>query len=60
MAAKTVFLDRVLANYGSESAESRDLLRGSVGSAIESHVAGQEVISSRATGFKRILGRGVL
>jgi len=34
MAAKTVFLDRVLANYGSESAESRDLLRRSVGSAI--------------------------
>ncbi len=35
MAAKTVFLDRVLANYGSESAESRDLLRRSVGSAID-------------------------
>jgi hypothetical protein len=34
MAAKTVFLDRVLANYGSEGAESRDLLRRSVGSAI--------------------------
>jgi hypothetical protein len=34
MAAKTVFLDRVLANYGSETAESRDLLRRSVGSAI--------------------------
>ena len=34
MAAKMVFLDRVLANYGSESAESRDLLRRSVGSAI--------------------------
>ncbi len=34
MAAKTVFLDRVLANYGSESAESRDLLRRSVESAI--------------------------
>src|SRR5438132_3648564 len=34
MAAKIVFLDRVLANYGSESAESRDLLRRSVGSAI--------------------------
>ena len=34
MAAKTVFLDRVLANYGSESAESRDLLLRSVGSAI--------------------------
>ena len=34
MAAKTVFLDRVLANYGSESAESRDLLRRSVASAI--------------------------
>jgi hypothetical protein len=34
MAAKTVFLDRVLANYGSESAESRDLLRRSVDSAI--------------------------
>src|SRR6266496_4719640 len=29
MAAKIVFLDRVLANYGSESAESRDLLRRS-------------------------------
>ena len=27
MAAKIVFLDRVLANYGSESAESRELLR---------------------------------
>ena len=27
MAAKTVFLDRVLANYGSETAESRDILR---------------------------------
>jgi hypothetical protein len=35
MAAKTVFLDRVLANYGSESAESRDLLRRSVASAID-------------------------
>jgi hypothetical protein len=35
MAAKIVFLDRVLANYGSESAESRDLLRRSVGSAID-------------------------
>jgi len=34
MAAKIVFLDRVLANYGSETAETRDLLRGSVGSAI--------------------------
>ena len=34
MAAKTVFLDRVPANYGSETAESRDLLRRSVGSAI--------------------------
>jgi hypothetical protein len=34
MAAKTVFLDRVLANYGSETAETRDLLRRSVGSAI--------------------------
>jgi hypothetical protein len=34
MAAKIVFLDRVLANYGSESAESRDLLRRTVGSAI--------------------------
>src|SRR6266498_1259021 len=29
MAAKIVFLDRVLANYGTESAESRDLLRRS-------------------------------
>jgi hypothetical protein len=35
MAAKTVFLDRVLANYGSETAESRDILRQSVGSAID-------------------------
>jgi hypothetical protein len=35
MAAKIVFLDRVLANYGSESAESRDLLRRSVGTTIE-------------------------
>src|SRR5438874_105148 len=34
MAAKIVFLDRVLANYGSETAETRDLLRRSVGSAI--------------------------
>src|SRR5438876_10932099 len=34
MAAKIVFLDRVLANYGSESAETCDLLRRSVGSAI--------------------------
>ena len=34
MAAKSVFLDRVLANYGSESAESRDLLSRSVASAI--------------------------
>jgi hypothetical protein len=34
MAAKIVFLDRLLANYGSESAESRDLLRRSVGDAI--------------------------
>jgi Protein of unknown function (DUF4239) len=34
MAAKIVFLDRVLATYGPESAESRDLLRRSAGSAI--------------------------
>jgi Protein of unknown function (DUF4239) len=34
MAAKIVFLDRVLANYGSETAETRELLRRSVGSAI--------------------------
>ena len=34
MAAKIVFLDRVLANYGSDSAESRDLLGRSVESAI--------------------------
>src|SRR5213592_5149267 len=34
MAAKIVFLDRVLANYGSETAKSRELLRRSVGSAI--------------------------
>lgn len=34
MAAKIVFLDRVLANYGSETAETRDLLRRSVASAI--------------------------
>ncbi len=34
MAAKIVFLDRVLANYGSETGETRDLLRRSVGSAI--------------------------
>ena len=34
MAAKIVFLDRVLANYGPESAKTRELLRGSVGSAI--------------------------
>jgi hypothetical protein len=34
MAAKIVFLDRVLANYGSETAETRDLLRRTVWSAI--------------------------
>src|SRR5436190_19779299 len=34
MAAKIVFLDRMLAIYGHETAESRELLRGSVGSAI--------------------------
>src|SRR5258708_24399973 len=34
MAAKIVFLDRVLANYGSETAQTRDLLRRSVASAI--------------------------
>ena len=34
MAAKIVFIDRVLANYGSESAETRELLRRSVESAI--------------------------
>jgi hypothetical protein len=34
MAAKIIFLDRVLANYGSETAKTRELLRGSVGSAI--------------------------
>jgi Protein of unknown function (DUF4239) len=34
MAAKIVFLDRILANYGSETAETRELLRRSVGSAI--------------------------
>jgi len=35
MAAKIVFLDRVLANYGSETAKTRELLRGSVGSAMD-------------------------
>jgi len=35
MAAKIVFLDRVLANYGSETAKTRELLRGSVESAID-------------------------
>lgn len=35
MAAKTIFLDRVLANYGSETAETRDLLRRLIGSAID-------------------------
>jgi hypothetical protein len=34
MAAKVVFLDRVLANYGSETAQTRDLLRRSLASAI--------------------------
>ena len=34
MAAKIVFLDRVLANYGPETGGARKLLRGSVGSAI--------------------------
>src|SRR4029453_19156306 len=34
MAAKIVFIDRVLENYGSETAETRELLRRSVGSAI--------------------------
>src|SRR4029450_6878071 len=34
MAAKIVFLDRVLANYGPETAKTRELLRDSVGSAI--------------------------
>ena len=34
MAAKIVFLDRVLANYGSETAEARDFLRRLVGSAV--------------------------
>jgi hypothetical protein len=34
MAAKVVFLDRVLANYGSQTAETRGLLRRSVGSAV--------------------------
>jgi hypothetical protein len=33
MAAKIAFLDRVLANYGSETAEARDVLRRLVGSA---------------------------
>src|SRR4029450_11794142 len=34
MAAQIVFLDRALANYGHETVEPRELLRGSVGSAI--------------------------
>ena len=34
MATKIVFLDRVLANYGSETANTRELLRESVGSTI--------------------------
>jgi len=34
MAAKVVFLDRVLANYGSETAQTRNLLRRSLASAI--------------------------
>src|SRR5437763_7208698 len=34
MAAKIVLLDRVLANYGSETAKTRELLRGWVGSAM--------------------------
>src|SRR6266513_2581402 len=35
MAAKIVFLDRVLANYGSETAETRDLLSRSVTSVVD-------------------------
>src|SRR6185295_16306849 len=34
MAAKVIFLDRVLANYGAESAETRALLRRTVEGAI--------------------------
>jgi Protein of unknown function (DUF4239) len=34
MAAKIIFIDRVLANYGSETAETRELLRRSVGNTI--------------------------
>ena len=34
MAAKIVFLDRVLANYGPETAEARDLLRRLIGTAV--------------------------
>jgi hypothetical protein len=34
MAAKIVFLDRILANYGPETTATRELVRGSVGSAI--------------------------
>src|SRR2546426_5086759 len=48
MAAKIVFLDRVLANYGSESAESRDLLRRSVGSAIHPIWRGQKLSHAAA------------
>jgi len=67
MAAKIVFLDRVLANYGSESAESRDLLRRSVGSAINhiwpnkklSHAAQAMKHCDLLTAFSLTLGGGI-
>src|SRR2546430_6216690 len=42
MAAKIVFLDRVLANYGPETGGARKLLHGSVGSAINRLWPGQK------------------
>ena len=57
MAAKVVFLDRMLANYGPETAQTRELFRRSVERVVESHVAGQSLPRS-PIGPQRVAGGG--
>jgi hypothetical protein len=60
MAAKIVFLDRMLANYGAETAETRELLRRSVGSAINRMWPDKKSSQPAQLDPSVSLGRGVL
>jgi hypothetical protein len=60
MAAKIVFLDRALATYSSETAETREVLSRSVASVVDRMWPGRKVISNYTTGPQRIIGRSAL